>query len=202
MAGCGTGTSATGAYTGPRPANAPYAKVLVVGVAPSSRARRSFEQQAVEAIGSGATAAVASIYVASEMNLGELSPENVRAMAKHTDADAVLVTRLINREAWLGQTQGKAYVKIGPQVTVIEQPGLTEVYEGYYSVQPVEGLPVAESAANLESVLYDVRDQGRAVYKVALNTQFEETDAEVFVDVVGELATGIAGELRGDGLIR
>lgn len=202
VAGCGTGTTASGDWTGQKPVSMPYTQVLVVGVAANSRMRRSFEQQAVEAITAGGSAASASIFVASGMNLGPLDRDSVLAMVKKTDADAVLITRLVDRTVTMGQTQGKAYVKVGPQITVIEEPGLTEIYESNYTVHPVEGLAVAKSDANIESTLYDVRDNGRAVYKVAVNTRFEETDAEVIVDVAGNLAEAITGKLRGDGLIR
>ncbi len=69
--GCGTRTSATGVWSEPRPAQVPYQNVLVVGVMPNSRMRRSFEQQVTDAIAAGGTRATASVFVSSEMDLGK-----------------------------------------------------------------------------------------------------------------------------------
>jgi hypothetical protein len=162
VAGCGTGTSATGEWREPRSANAPYDHVLVVGVSPNSRVRRSFAK---------------------------------------SGADAVVVTRLLGRSVSSGITQERVDVKAGRTVTVIEQPGMTEVYAANYSLTREPGELVAKSKAIIEATLYDVADSGRAVYVVTVNTRFEETDGDVLVDVTGNLADAIAAELRSNRLV-
>lgn len=199
--GCGTGTSATGTWREPRSASAPYGHVLVVGISPNSRVRRSFEHQLTEAISTGGTRATASIFVASEMGAGALSPETVRAMVEKSGSDAVLVTRLLGRTVTSGMSQERVDVKAGRTVTVIESLGVTEVYAANYSLNKEPGELVAKSKAIIETSVYDVADNGRVVYVITTNTKFEEVDGDALVDITGNLADAIAGRLRSDRLV-
>lgn len=202
LAGCATGTHATGAWQEPRTAHAPFRNVLVVGVSPNSRMRRSFEQQMTDEIKAGGTGAIESVFVASELNAGPPTRETVEAMVRKTGVDAVLVTRLVSRTAKAGRTEETADVKIGPQIEVVEDQHGVEVYAGNYSIERQPGAEIVLSDAQIESVLYDVADNGRAVYKVAVESKFRETDTDVIADVAAKIVTAIAGELRGEGLLR
>jgi hypothetical protein len=122
-------------------------------------------------------------------------------MVAKSGADAVVVTRLLGRSVSSGITQERVDVKAGRTVTVIEQPGMTEVYAANYSLTREPGELVAKSKAIIEATLYDVADSGRAVYVVTVNTRFEETDGDVLVDVTGNLADAIAAELRSNRLV-
>jgi hypothetical protein len=199
--GCGTGTSATGTWREPRSANAPYAHVLVVGVSPNSRVRRSFEHQLTDAISTGSTRASASVFVASEIGAGALSPQTVRAMVEKSGADAVLVTRLLGRTVTSGMSQERVDVKAGRTVTVIENPGVTEVYAANYSLTREPGELVAKSDAIIETSVYDVADNGRIVYVITTNTKFEEVDGDAIVDITGNMVDAIAARLRSDRLV-
>jgi hypothetical protein len=195
------GTSASGDWREPQTTNAPYDHVLVVGVTPSSRVRRSFEHQLSDAISTGSTKASASVFVASDIRARDLSAETVKAMVEKSGADAVLVTRLLARTVTAGISQERVDVKPGETVTVIEEPGMTEIYAANYSLNLEPGELVAKSKATIESTLYDVADNGRIVYVINTNSKFEETDGDALVDITGDIADAVADRLRSDRLI-
>ena len=203
LAGCGTGTSATGEWKEPRSVNAPYSSVLVVGMAENSRVRRSFEEQLAAYLSAGGTKASASILVGSSLLGSEaLSKESVTAMVKSTGADAVVVTRLLKRTVKAGETRETVDVKLGPQVTVVEEPGLTEVFASNVTYTQVPGQLTAKSKAILETSLYDVADKGRVVYTIATESKFEEINGDAIIDITGDIADAISKQLRSNRLVR
>ena len=200
-AGCGTGTSATSEWKQPQPVDLPYRHVLVIGVSPNSRVRRGFEEQMVDAIVKGGTKATGSIFAGSAMGSEALTPENVKAMVASTGADAVLVTKLLTRTTKMAETQQKVDIKAQPSITITEEPGLTTVFASDYTmtIEPTELM--VKSKATIEATLFDVADKGRLVYRVAVNSKFEEETGDEVLDIVGNIADAIAGELRRDKLV-
>jgi hypothetical protein len=195
--------SGTGAWEEPRPANVPYQRVLVIGVSPESRVRRSFEQQMAEALNaSGATWAVSSVYVESQMNVAALTKERVIAMIEKIDADAVLVTRMVGNTVKEGRTKEQEILKIGPTVTIDQTVNVTAVWVSDFNLTHVPGQIEAEEDALIEATVYDVASRGKPVYRVEIEDSFKNASADIIPDVAGEVASVIARELHRDGVVR
>ena len=202
IAGCGTGTSATGEWRPPRSANVPFSNVLVVGISANSRVRRSFEEQLVQYLSAGGTKASASILLGSAMGSETLTRDAVLAMVKDTGADAVVVTKLIRRTVKAGETQETVDIKIGPQITVYEDAGLTEIFASNITMTEEPGQLTAKSKAALETSVYDVADKGRVVYKIATTSKFTEINGDAIIDITGNIAEAVSKQLRSDHLVR
>jgi hypothetical protein len=202
-AGCSNGIKATGAWKEPRPADAPYQRVLVIGVSPESRMRRSFEEQMTDALNAtGGTRVTASIFVGSEMNTASLSKDTVIAMIGRIGADAVLVTRMVGHNVTQGETREEAILKIGPTITIEQEVGVTAVWVSDFSLTQVPGQIEANEDAMIESTVYDVGEKGRPVYQISIEDKFKNASADIIPDVAGDLAAVIARELHRDGVVR
>jgi hypothetical protein len=201
VAAC-SNVSGTGAWEEPRPANVPYQRVLVIGVSPESRMRRSFEQQMAEALNaSGATRATSSVYVESQMNVAALTKERVIAMIEKIDADAVLVTRMVGDTVKEGRTKEEEILKIGPTVTIDQTVNVTAVWVSDFNLTHVPGQIEAEEDVRIEATVYDVASRGKPVYRVEVEDKFKNASADIIPDVAGEVASVIARELHRDGVV-
>lgn len=194
--GCGTGTRATGEWNEPRPVGLPYHHVLIVGATPNSRVRRSFEEQMAEDIAKGETDASPSILIGSAMGTEAINRDTVAAMTESTGADAVLVTRLISRTTKPGKTQEKVDIKAQPMLSITKEPGLTTVFASNYTMTLEPGEDIIKSNARIESVMYDVDDNGRPVYKVAVTSKFTESTGDELMDITGNIADAISKALH------
>lgn len=195
--------SGAGAWQEPRPANVPYQRVLVIGVSPESRVRRSFEQQMAEAINaSGATRATSSVYVESEMNVAALTKERVIEMITRTKADAVLVTRMVSATVTAAKSKDQAILKVGPTITIDESANATAVWVSDFNLTQVSGRLEADEDAMIEATVYDVASKGRPVYRISIADKFENASADIIPDVAGDVASVIARELHRDGVVR
>lgn len=193
----------TGAWEEPRPADVPYQRVLVIGISPESRMRRSFEQQMTEDLNAGGgTKATSSIFVGSEMNTEALSKDIVVKMVRKIDADAVLVTRMVNDKVKEGRTKEQEILKVEPTITIDQSVDVTAVWVSDFNLTDVPGQIEAEEDAMIEATIYDVADKGRPVYRVMVEDKFKNENADVIPDVAGDVATVIARELRRDGVVR
>jgi hypothetical protein len=197
----GCSTTATGDWEGPRADNAPYDDILIIAVSPDPDMRHALENVLTDVISAGGTKASASMHLESDMEHPPRTSENVAAMAKKINADAVLAIHWVGETVKAGRTKAEAYVDLGPQVTVIETSGYTEVWASDYTIHQVEGQLVADSDTKMEATLYDVADQGRGVYKIAVETKIEEDGDSNYV-IADNVATAITKNLRQHGLIR
>jgi hypothetical protein len=195
LAACSTGTSVTGAWQGERTRTA-FSHVLVVGVAANSRIRRSFEVALSDLIRKGGTQATAAVQAGD----GATAPtaENVAALVKSTGADAVLVTRLASRKIAAKESETRVGVKTQQPTNLNGGPGLVELFSLEYNEYEEPGELSAKSTVVVESSLYDTRQDGRLVYVVTTTAQYREDRDDVIANVTG----AIAGQLRGEGLVR
>lgn len=196
VTGCGTRTSATGAWQEGAARGVAYGGVLVVGVSPNSRVRRSFEIALAESIASGGTAAVAAVQTAE--STPTLTPEIVAGMVKSTGADAVIVTRLASRRVEAAETAGRTGVKTRQPASLSGGAGLVELFSLEYHEYEEPGEFSARSTAVIETSVYDARSGGNLVYVLTTTAQYRE-DRD---DVIGDVTRTIAGRLRKDGLVR
>jgi hypothetical protein len=196
LGGCGARTSITSRWEEPRPAAIPFGHVLVVGVSENSRLRRSFEEALAVKLGTGGTRTTASVRAGNPTQT--LDRDLVVAMVRSTGADAVLVTRLTSRKAKLEEGETRVGVKTSQVSSLSDGPGLIELFSQSYHEYEEPGELTARSRAILESTLYLAVDGGRLVYTLITKAEFEEGKD----DVVGDVATAIARQLRSDGLVR
>jgi tRNA-dihydrouridine synthase len=196
LTGCAAHTTVTGTWQEPRTVRAPFGNVLVVGVSPTSRQRRSFEQALVDLISKGSTKASASIKVAGSKQ--PLTPENLSAMVKTTGADAVLVTRLASRRVSLEEGESRMRVKTQQPSSLGDMSGIVDLFSTEYKEYEEPGALSARSTAVLTSSLFEAADGQRLVYAIETRAEFEEGKD----DVIAQVTTAIAAQLRRDGLIR
>lgn len=197
IAACGARTSVTGNWQEPRSAAAPFAHVLVVGVSPASRTRRSFEEALTGLIAAGGgTKATASIRAGKATQ--PLTQDTVNAMVRASGADAVLVTRLASRRVALEEGETRVGVKTERPSSLRDGPGLVELFSQTYHEYEEPGEISTRSKVVLESSLYEADDGSRLVYTMLTSAEFEEGKDDVIADVT----TAIARQLRRDGLIR
>ena len=140
VAGCGTtSTNSSGEWQQPRTREVPFQTVLVVAITPDSDARRAFEQTLAEAITDGGAKGIASYALGRQMGTSKLSRDLVVAMAEKSGADAVLVTRILQRSGQFGKSRDETYVHAGRTVTVVqnEDASLTGIMVSNYAVEVV-----------------------------------------------------------------
>lgn len=196
LAGCGARTSVTGEWQEPRSAKAPFTNVLVVGISPTSQSRRSFETALVQLIAADGTKASASITVGGAKQ--PLTPETITEMVRKTGADAVLVTRLASRKVSLKEGETRVGVKTQQPSSLgdISSPG--DLFSTTYNEYEEPGELSARSSADLETSLYEATDGERLVYTLKIKAKFDEGKD----DVIAEVTTAIASQLRREHLIR
>lgn len=196
LIGCGARTSVTGTWAEQNNALAPFNHVLVVGISPNSRLRRSFEEALTDLISTRGTKASASIRVGRATQ--PLTQDALTAMVRTSGADAVLVTRLASRRVALEESPSRVGVKTHRPSSLSDGPGLVELFSQTYSEYEEPGELTTRSKAVLESSLYRATDGGKLVYTLLTKAEFEEGKD----DVVADVTSAIAGQLRRDGLIR
>jgi len=157
--------------------NATVAKILVVGVHDDFGIRGQFENafaRALRAVGAGGEPSLYSVG-----GVDELTPEKVVAAARRAQADAVMVTRVVDVQT--------------------ENPGATKTVTEYFQAYSKYGDPLPVSTTytvRIRSDLYLVENQAR-IWAVE-STEFEKPD---LFSVVEGIAQALTAQLREDGLI-
>jgi hypothetical protein len=196
-------TTATGSWQGPQTANAPFTKVLVVAVAGDADMRRDLEEQIARDISAAGGAAISSITIEANQPHPAKTPKNMTAMVKASGADAVLVVRTAGETVGAGKTKDQAYVNIGPQLTIETSPDMTMVWASDYTIKQTGSELIAETDSRFDVLLYDVADNNRPVYRIAVESKYaDEGGGDPDWVISGRAATAITGKLRGAGLIR
>lgn len=196
LVGCGASTAVSSAWEGPRTTVLPRRHLLVVGVSPNSRIRRSFEVELARLLGSTATQATPAVKVGAPA--APLDAASVGAMVRGTGADTVLVTRLVSRRVGLEESRGRVGVKTQVPANINDSPTLVDLFRLEYNEYEEPGEITAKSTAVVETSVYDARDGGRLFYRVTTTSEFDEERD----DVIAEVAGAIARQLRRDGLVR
>ena len=197
----GCSTVAKGTWQEPRTENAPFDEVLLVAVVPQHRMRSDIERRLSAEIAMGSSQATASVDIEARLQHEAKSPESVIAMIEETDADAVVVVRWITQTVDVDQSQSKAYVDTGPQVTVIEDPHVTEIWYSDYTIHETATQLVATSDTKMEALVYDVADGARLIYKVDVETKYEENGSDSIFVIADNIAVAVSKQLHHAGLV-
>lgn len=196
VTGCGARTAVDGAWTEGLARSVPFNHVLVVGISPNSRMRRSFEIALAEQLAARGGKATAAVQTA-ESRL-QLTQEIIASMVTSTGADAVVVTRLANRKITAQETGSRVGVKTERPPTLNGGAGLVELFSLEYKEYEEPGELRATSTVVVETTVYEARDSGHLLYTLTTTSKFrEERD-----DVIADVARAIAAQLRSEHLVR
>lgn len=196
LAGCGPTTSVTGAWEASPPAALPRGHILVVGVTPNARLRRSFELELARLVAARGAQATPAVRVGSPT--APVTAASVADMVKASGADTVLVTRLVGRRVGLEEAPGKVGVKTQVTASGEKSPGLVDFFRTNYEEVPEPGEISSRSRAVIETSVYEARDGGVLAYRITTTTEFDEERD----DVVATVSDAIARQLRRAGLLR
>jgi len=205
LAACAAGnrTTVDGAWQGAPSQNAPFTKLLVVAVAGDATMRRDLEEQLVRDINAAGGAATSSIQIEAKQPHPAKTAASMTAMVTAAGADAVLVIRTAGESVGAGKTKDQAYVNIGPQLTIETSPDMTMVWASDYTIKQTGSQLIAETDTRLDVLLYDVADNNRAVYRMAVESWYaDEGGSDPDWVISGNVANSITGKLRSAGLIR
>ena len=169
--------------------NAPYKRVLIVGIAERAASAREFEEVLAKELSNQHTYAFGYHRAASRADVQE---DVVRSIAEEQNADAVLMvtSRLVNAERAVTEerTDVQAEVKGG---------GLVDFFR--YDYKEYTSPPSADYRVNVQfqSHMFDVATEAQ-VYTVESRTDLAETSSEIILAEANELAR----RMRKDKLVR
>ena len=95
MYGCAT-SELTNTWKDPKYGGGPVKKVMVVGISKQASVRRTFEDTFAEMLRAKGVEAVPSYTVVPEE--GQMTEDKLRAAVKQSGADAVLITRMVEKQ--------------------------------------------------------------------------------------------------------
>jgi hypothetical protein len=203
-AGCAsTSSSSKGEWQPTQVRETPYQKVLVVAVMPDREVRRAMDQILAAEISDRGANGISGFAVAREMGVSELSRDLVIAMAEKTGADAIIVTKVVNRDAQIGDRRGEVVTKFNPGVVVTtsEDGSMSSVMASRYWVEVTPGSSTIDGDAILESYLYEPATGDKLIYRATSQGDFRIGAGERIEGVAEEFAILIAKQLHRDGVI-
>jgi hypothetical protein len=170
---CGPTTQLTSSWSDPAFANRGYKKIVVVGASPVTTIRRMYEDTFVADLKSRGVEGISSYTVVGEEQ--PIDKEVASAKLKEAGVDAVIVTRLIDRES--------VETYYPPTYSSVAAPG--PYYGGWYNYYSV-------GYTYMSSPGYVVEDQ---IYKIETNLYDVETDKLVWSGLTETtLSSGYAPE--------
>lgn len=177
VASCVT-THLKDSWKDPQFSDAPFRKVLVIGVSRSDANRRLFEDGFVQALRTSGTEASASYSLLPEE--GPLPKERIKQAVAKTGADSVLVTRVLRVQRKVDVSPG--YVGPGPG------------FYGWYGATWAAAPEIhAYDVMTIESTLWDIKRE-QAVWSGIS----ESIDPKDVTKVTRELAEALIAKMKED----
>lgn len=153
LASCAPTTQLTSSWSDPDAGGRKYQKIAIVGVSPQTARRHMYEDAFVAALQKRGTGAVASYSLAGD---GKLDKETAASKLQEAGVDAVIVTRLVDKE-----TVQEYYP---PSYTTMSAPGA--YYGGWYgyynmgySYESSPGYVMENKVYRIETNLYAVQGE-------------------------------------------
>jgi hypothetical protein len=211
VSGCTTTT--TGNWEVPRTENAPYKNVLVVALHNNDSIREALERQVAKSISGNMTSgnaaknssrATTSTSQVTKLKDAPRDRESILTMSRKIDADAVLFLQVEDSSTKLGKSKKeKNKFLFGGQ---IEDNTVSSSNKGSWetprTTNETDILPDAKIAVEMQAVLYDTADDGRAVYTIDVKTKYKEKGGELIYTLSSNIAAGVSKKLRQEGLIK
>ncbi len=190
LAGCASGDSIVKVFEDPGFDGGPFNHVLVIGVHKDIRLRRRFENALASTISEAGSAATASLSVMEAAST--IDRDAVVAAVRRTDADAVMITRVLDVEMSVTVNEGRS--------TTVAQRRNDIPLADFFRYDYVEySDPMTYSAVRtvvLSTDLYNVADEMR-IWSIESNSFEKETTD----DIINSASRSIMAQLRRDGLI-
>jgi hypothetical protein len=187
LAGCAQSDSVVKSFQDPSFGGGAFAKILIVGAHENVNARRHFEEALGAELTAAGTAAASSLAVMGVE--AAINRENLVAAAQRSDADAVIITRLLDMEA-------RAEIGGGRVAADAERKdnGLADFFRYDYVTyrDPLEITTIR--TVWLATDLYNVADEAK-IWSVQ-STSF---DKETLHEIVESAARAISHQLARDG---
>lgn len=189
VASCAT-TTLTQVWKDPNLTMQPIKKIMVVGIAKEPATRRSFEDTFAQSLASHGVSVIKSYEVITleALNNKKSSPEKIRSLG----ADAVLATRLINKETvetYYPPDYGYAPI------------GAYGYWDGYYdmgySSMIDTGYIVSEQVAKLETNIYNTKT-GKLIWSALSDTWLDEATKD---RLISDFICVMVKRMTKDGLI-
>ncbi len=203
LSGCvTTSTTVSGAWLSPRTRTEPFHSVLVVAAAPRDNARRAFEITLANAIVSGGDATATTTF--GSILTSDLSKDSVVRLADRAEADAVLVTRILDQSLKDGKTAGQVITHRGRAVSVShnEDTNMTMVISSNQWTEVVPGTMIIEADNVIETSVYEPSTGERLIYRATMKAQFDVGPEQPIEMAAAVFANEMARRLRKDGVIR
>lgn len=203
-----TGTSVTGNWEDPRTQNAPYGNVLVVALLGHETTRLEMERQLTRELSAGGTRVTASMNLNDGLKNAPRTREEIIAMTEARKPDALLVLRVQDADLGLGKSKQEKskYLFGGNDAVVGSKEATDEKKDGSWETRGelnvTDVLPDAKIQLYIDASLYDVNDEGRAVYTIELDTRYKNKGDNMIYELTSNTALAIGKELRAKGLVR
>jgi hypothetical protein len=188
--GCGTTTKLSTVWRAPAVPDAPYRKLLILGIGANDTQRRNFEDRLGGRLADHGVSAVSSY---GPLPFQErLTEPQIRKAVVDGDFDGVILTRLIGVD--------EKTTVVPPRTDVMPSAGFGYGYGAYYgmswSVVHSPGYTVTHRVVHLETRLYDA-DSGELVWS-ALSETFDPDEPG---DTIESATAAFVKRLAEDGLI-
>jgi hypothetical protein len=138
------------------------------------------------------------------METPKFDREVVIAMARETGADAIIVTRVLDRSGQLGEHRGDVVAKFNPGIlyTQNEDASMTSVMASNYWIEVTKATTVIDGDALVQSYLYELASGDKLIYRMTTQGNFRIGPGRYAEGVGQEFALKIAKQLRSDRVIR
>jgi hypothetical protein len=189
-AGCASSIGIDDIYRDVSFDGAPFSRILVVGIHDDANLRRRFEDGLVRSLARSGTSAVSSVVAMGSRTA--LSRDTLVAAADETDADGVLITRLLD-------SQVRAELDRQTSSTRVDRRNNIPIADFFrYEYTEIED-PMSISTIGSVSLVSDL-------YSVATGTrvwsaQSTAVEKREVLDVIEGVADALATRLRREGLI-
>jgi hypothetical protein len=189
LTACAASTQVAKTYSDDAYANSSFGNFLVIGVAGNYNSRAQFERTVVS--GLRAEGASASAYYSIVQGNEPISRDAVLAAVQSGNFDAVLVTRVLDRQMDVAVKSGSA----GAKATTIGGSPINFFRYNYEELNEPQSISLNTTVV-LATELFSSADE-----KMIWAIESSSTDDAVVAVLIDNVAASIVGRLRRDGLI-
>jgi hypothetical protein len=203
VSGCTTTT--TGNWEDPRTKNAPDTNLLVVAFANHDSSRATLERQVTRSIsGNSSSGASASTSLVTKLKDAPRDRESILTMSRKINADAVLLLQMEDSSVKLGKSKKEKdkYLFSGPEGKNMATSDEKGSWQTPHITNETDILPDTKINVEIQATLYDLADNGRAVYTIDVKTKYKEKGGELIYSLSHNIAEGVSNKLRQEGLIK
>ena len=203
LSGCATTSSSiTGKWQTPKTRTEPYTSVIVVAAAIRDDARTAFELTLANAVLLSGSAKATTTF--NSIQTSQLSKDTLLQAAERANAEAIIVTRILDQSFQDGRTADEVITHRGPAVSVShnEDSNITTVISSDQWTEVVPGSFALDSDNLIETSVYEPSTGDRIVYRAIMKAEFKLSASQRAEMGAAVFADEIARRLRKDGVIR